>query len=326
MIYIENTSTDPYFNLALEYYLISEKKPDDDLVFLFWRTEPTLMVGKYQNTLEEINEKYVREQNIRVVRRMSGGGTIYTDPGGWQYSFLARNGGGEICFFKFIEPVVRVIRDMGADAGMNGRNDLVVSGRKISGNAQYMHGGYTVHHGSLLYKTDLERLAKSTAADPHKIVSKGIKSVRDRVANIADFLEDPPSPEEFGRRMINSLTRGGVRAYALTAEDIEGTQRIADEKFRSWQAVYGASPKSNIFKTGRFEGGKVEAGLDIQKGRIADVRFSGDFFCAGDMDLLREALIGCEYDRDKVKAALSAVDMGKLFYKIGPEEILDLLV
>ena len=187
MIYIETGSTDVYYNFGLENYFTVEKRLPDT-VFLFWRTTPTLMVGKYQNILEEINKPYADAHGIHLVRRMSGGGTIYTDLGGWQFSFIQHREAGEIEFGQYIAPVIGALEEMGVTASFNGRNDLTIDGRKFSGNAQYRLGDCIVHHGSLLFDTDIRQMAEATTPDSYKITSKSIKSVRDRVTNIC------PSP------------------------------------------------------------------------------------------------------------------------------------
>ena len=140
MIYIETGSADVYYNFGLEYYFTLEKRLPET-VFLFWRTTPTLMVGKYQKVLEEINKPYADEHGIHLVRRMSGGGTIYTDMGGWQFTFIQHKEAGEIEFGQYIAPVIDALREMGVSASFNGRNDLTIDGKKFSGNAQYRLGG-----------------------------------------------------------------------------------------------------------------------------------------------------------------------------------------
>ena len=190
MIYIETGSTDVYYNFGLENYFATEKRLPDT-VFLFWRTTPTLMVGKYQNILEEINKPYADAHGIHLVRRMSGGGTIYTDLGGWQFTFIQHKEAGEIEFGQYIAPVIDALREMGVSASFNGRNDLTIDGKKFSGNAQYRLGDCIVHHGSLLFDTDIEQMVASTTVDSYKIISKSIKSVRDRVTNISEHLPVP---------------------------------------------------------------------------------------------------------------------------------------
>lgn len=196
-IYIENDSLDVYYNFALEYYLTSEKPFRDKTVFLIWRTTPTVMVGKFQNTYREINSRFVEENDINVVRRMSGGGTIFTDLGGWQFTFIAPAQSEQISFREYTEPVIEVLQSLGVEAYFDGRNDIMVDGKKVSGNAQYMRNGFVVHHGSLLYSTDLDMLERSTVSNEEKLQSKGVSSVREHVGNISDYFTDPLSMTEF---------------------------------------------------------------------------------------------------------------------------------
>lgn len=326
MIYVDSGSTSPYFNFALEYYLITEKDLGDS-VFLFWRTAPTLMVGKFQNTLEEINEKYVASHGINVVRRMSGGGTIYTDMGGWQFTFISK-GSGEISFSDYISPVVGALRSLGVTgADFNGRNDLVIDGKKFSGNAQYMHNGYTLHHGSLLFATDIEQMVKSVTVDEYKVVSKGIKSVKDRVTNISDHLERSITPEEFKETMVESIMGGtGYKKYKLTDADIRRIEEIAAERFDNWDCKYGKNPKFNISRTGRFDGGKMEFKLDVDKGIIKQCAVHGDFFGSIDIDILCQALTGIKYEAESISLALDTLDIEKGLYKITKEDILNAII
>ena len=327
MIYVETDSTDVYFNFALEYWLITEKQLPEDRLFLFWRTDPTLMVGKYQNPLEEINIPYAKEHGIHLVRRMSGGGTIYTDLGGWQFTFIAKKDAPRISFQSYILPVVETLRQMGVNADFNGRNDLVIDGRKFSGNAQYMHNGYTLHHGSLLFDTDIEQMVKSTNVDPYKILSKSIKSVRDRVTNISEHLPVPMSGECFRDRMVRGIMGDSDRCYVLKKEEEARVREIAAEKFNNHQAIFGASPKYSIVRTGRYAGGKIEFRLEIVKGRIADIGVFGDFFGTLDTEAFCELLKGCPYGREAVEKRISqsGLDWEKEVYRITLQEMLDTL-
>lgn len=326
LLYIENDSIDVYFNFALEYYLTTEKTFEDSTVLLFWRTSPTLMVGKFQNTLEEINQKYVEEKNIRLVRRMSGGGTIYTDLGGWQYSFITKAEGAQIRFQEYIEPVIQALSGLGIDARFNGRNDLVIDGKKFSGTAQYMHNGFVVHHGSLLFGTDLEEMVKSTTVSQYKIISKGIKSVRDRVTNISDHLQQPIGIQEFKELMISSLIGETGRRYSLTKNDIERIHVLAAEKFNNWHSIYGKNPKCNIIREGHFSGGNMEIHLDVKNSRIVDAAIYGDFFGQLSQEEIEQALIGCAYSRKELEQALGRLELDKTLYNISSEEILNTII
>lgn len=324
MIYIDTGSQNIYYNLAMEYWLITEKKPEDT-VLLFWNSSPTLVVGKYQNPLEEINMEYAKAHNINICRRMSGGGTVYQDPGCWQFSFIVKSQDSGIDFKQFILPVIDVLKDMGVrGAGFNGRNDLVIEGKKFSGNSQYIHGGYTVHHGTLLYATDLVPLVESTTVDPQKIISKSIKSVRDRVTNISEHMAEPVSGDEFKRMMVSGLMGPSGVEYKLTPEELERVQQIADEKFNNYQAIYGGSPKYSIQKKGYFTGGKMEFSISVAKGVIKDISVSGDFFGTVDSEDFAKVLKGCAYEKQAVLKALQGMQ-GEV-YKISWEEIADLIV
>lgn len=325
MIYIENDSTDPFFNFALEYYLITEKKLPEDQIFIFWRTEPTLMVGKYQNTIEEINQNYAKENGIKVVRRITGGGTIYTDMGGWQFSFITRGQSESIDFGKYISPVIEGLKKLDVPAEFNSRNDLVIQGKKFSGNAQCMLNGYTLHHGSLLFSTDFEQMVKCLTVDDYKIISKGIKSVKERVTNISDHLTKPIDTDAFKKLMVDSIMQGSKEHYQLTDTDLARIKAIAKEKFASWEWNYGKSPKFNITKTGRFDGGKMEFKLDVNKGKITDCHIYGDFFGTIDISVLSNALIGADYEKESIKKAIAQGDIKQGFYNINVDELAEII-
>lgn len=320
MIYIETGSSDVYYNFGLEYYFTVEKRLPDT-VFLFWRTTPTLMVGKYQNVLEEVNKPYADAHGIRLVRRMSGGGTIYTDLGGWQFTFIQHKEAGEIEFGQYIAPVIDALREMGVSASFNGRNDLTIDGKKFSGNAQYRLGDCIVHHGSLLFDTDIEQMVASTTVDSYKITSKSIKSVRDRVTNISEHLPSPMDAETFKETMVRHIMNGSTAAYTVTPEDDARIREIAGEQFRSWERIFGRNPKFTIDRIGRFAGGKIQFKLDVQKGIIREAAVYGDFFSTLDASTICDALIGCPYERGAVLAALRSHGIDGAVYRISAEEM-----
>ena len=300
MIYIDTKSTDVFYNFGVEYYFSREKKLDDD-VFLMWRTTPTLMIGKFQNTLEEIDAKYAREHNITVVRRLSGGGTIYTDMGGWQFSYITQSCGIEIEFERFISPIVEILRSLGLDAALTGRNDITVNSKKVSGNTQFKLGEMTVHHGSLLFSTDLNELVRSSTPNPYKITSKAISSVRERVTNISEHLAVPMTCEEFRDMTVKKLTD---RVYEITPEDDERIRVYAREKFADEKIIYAASPKFDIEKVLHLEGGSFTIGYSVFHGKIIEAGIRGDFFAGVSAEELENALIGCDFAPESVREAL----------------------
>lgn len=326
IIYIDSNSLDPYFNFGLEYYLTGEKTFDEATVLLFWRTYPTLMVGKYQNTLEEINQEYAAKKNIALVRRMSGGGTIYTDLGGWQYGFITKNEGQEIEFQEYTDPIISALKELGLEAEFNGRNDLLIAGRKFSGTAQYMHNGFTVHHGSLLYSTDFGEMERSTKVSGYKIASKGIKSVRDRVTNIADHLKQPVSSQAFKACMVRHIMGHHGETYQLSQKDIGAIRKIAEEKFQDRENLYGKNPKCNLTRTGHFQGGTMKVCLNIEKGKITEAGIYGDFFGTLDKTLLEERLVGCDYQREEIRMVLENFQVNEKLHGIHMEEIVQMLV
>ncbi|MDR1691890.1 MAG: lipoate--protein ligase [Oscillospiraceae bacterium] len=308
MVYVESRSDSPFINFALEYYLLHERPFPGETVFLFWRTSPTVMVGRYQNTYQEVNLPYVRERGIRVVRRLSGGGAIYTDMGSWQFSFIAPKDSSEVSLARFAEPVAAALRGLGLDVSLSGRNDLVIDGRKFSGNAQHLTRDRVLHHGSILFDTDIGEMVRSTTPDDLKISAKGIKSVRERVTNLAPYLNI--GPEEFRDLMISGVTGGAADLVTLTPEETERLGVIANERFDNWQAVYGDSPKGSIIRRKRFPGGGIETHLEVVNGRIAEIRLYGDFFGTADLPALCESLRGCEFREDAVRSRLEGVPLG----------------
>ena len=323
MIQIETASHDPFFNQAFEDYVFRTWREGD--VLLLWRNRPAVVVGCYQNICREVHMRALLERGIPVVRRMSGGGTIYTDLGGWQFTFIEHSPEQQIEFAQYIGPVVDAVRELGADAGFNGRNDLLIGGRKFSGNAQYRLGDCIVHHGSLLYDTDIEQMAASTTVDPYKILSKSIRSVRDRVTNISEHLPRKLSVEEFKSCMVRRLMRGSTDSYTVTPEDDARIKQLAQEKFAAWDAIYGKNPRFNLERTGRFPGGKLTFRMDVQKGIIRSASVWGDFFSTLSAEAITDALTGCRYDRAAVLDALRKNGIDGAVYQISAADMAALI-
>lgn len=306
MIYIDTKSTDPYYNFGCEVYFSTERTFEDD-VFLIWHTTPFLIIGRFQNALEEIDAAYARENGIGVARRLSGGGTCYLDEGGWQFSYLAPSRGNDLSieFARFVNPVVDFLRSLGLNAALTGRNDITVDGKKVSGNSQYRLGPYTVHHGTLLYDENMENLVRATTPKEYKITSKAIKSVRDRVTNIREHLEKDMSLTEFRDALAAFITDS---VYEITPEDDRRIREIADEKFRDPKIIFASTPKFELEKTIHTSGGTFVIGYRVESGAIADCSVSGDFFAGITPEEFCAALTGCAYTPDAVKSALLKVE------------------
>ncbi len=321
MMYIRHNSMDAKFNFALEKYAMDELGAAKEY-FMFWRTTPTLMTGRYQNTLREINMPFAKQHNIDIVRRITGGGTIYTDENGWQFSFIVKDPGQRrIEFETFTQPILDALHSIGVHAEKSGRNDLVIGGRKFSGNAQYLRKNVVLHHGSLLFDTNLENLVRALNVADEKIISKGIQSVRQRVTNIAEHLSNPMTSLEFRDVMLSFLLRG-MDTYELTPQDIARVNEIKQAQFASWAWNFGREPAFNITKEARFAGGKLTVQSFVDGGIITDIHFYGDFFAQDGLEQLQQRLVGCAYREDAIRAALIAEAAGDLLFGITAEEIL----
>jgi lipoate-protein ligase A len=328
MLFVDNEGiTDPRVNLAIEEHLMRNLRTDQDIL-LFYINEPSVIIGRHQNTVEEIDAAYVAGHHIHVVRRLSGGGAVYHDLGNLNFSFITQKKSENIQNYrKFTEPVIRALRELGVQAELNGRNDIVIGERKISGNAQYVSGGRMVSHGTLLFNTDLSIISNILTVKTSKITSKGIKSVRSRVANISEFLANPMDMDAFRAHVTRSILSGGddVQVYRLTAEDWTSIQKMTDERYRCWEWNFGASPEFNIQKVGRFSCGEIDARFEVEDGVIRSIRFTGDFLGENDPAGLEERLTGRRYTREDVEAAVAGLDLGGVFSGVCREEFVNFL-
>ncbi|MGC9398049.1 MAG: lipoate--protein ligase [Anaerolineae bacterium] len=328
MLFVDNEHhTDPRMNLAIEEHLLRHFEGDDEIL-LFYINEPSIIIGRNQNTLEEINEAYVREHNIHVVRRLSGGGAVYHDLGNLNFSFITPYKKGTPQDFEhFTRPVIRVLREMGVEAELSGRNDILVQGRKISGNAQYRTADRMFSHGTLLFDTNLRDVVESLNVSQSKITSKGLKSVRSRVANISEFLDEPMTTQEFRARLLRGIFRDAdeIPQYRLTEEDWAQIRRIKAERYDTWEWNYGRSPEFNVQHSKRFPSGEVDVRINVQQGFIQDVKIYGDFLGDGDVSDIEKRLLGVRYDRDALAQALEGLDTCTYLGGVEGEAFLDLI-
>ncbi|MEX2478039.1 MAG: lipoate--protein ligase [Gracilimonas sp.] len=329
MIFIDNEGiTDPQINLSLEEYALRNFGESEDYL-LFYINKPSIIIGRNQNTLEEINDEYVRENDITVVRRMSGGGAVYHDLGNLNFSFITKYKQKNLNnFLKFNEPVIRILKEMGVPAKMSGRNDILANDKKISGNAQFSTGKRMFSHGTLLFNTDLGEVANALNVKMSKIQSKGHKSVRSRVANIIEFIDDKEMTlADFRQRILDGLyqDRENFETYNLTEDEWNAVHELKDEKYGNWDWNYGKSPKFNIQRSKRFPVGEIDLRLDVQKGHIKNLKIFGDFFGKESVQEVEELLQGVRYEPEDIAASIQKVDVKDYFGNIGKEEFLNLV-
>lgn len=330
MKFIDNRGiTDPKINLAIEEYIL-ENFGEKDTYLLFYVNSPSIIIGRNQNTIEEINTDYVDEKGISVVRRLSGGGAVYHDEKNLNFSFITKDDGNSFQnFAKFTQPVVDALNHIGVPAELQGRNDLTADGRKISGNAMFSTKGRMFSHGTLMLDSELEELTKALKVKKIKIESKGIKSIRSRVANISEFLDEPISMQEFKdlilRYIFDVEDVKDVPQYVLTEEDWKKIHEISENRYQKWEWNYGKSPSFNYQESAKFPGGLVDVRLDVKKGMIENCKIYGDFFGLGNIKELEEALTGVRHNRANIREALVKVDVSHYFGRISKEEFLGLL-
>lgn len=325
MKYIESKSIDPYYNLALEEYVFNEL-PRDESYFMLWQNENTIVIGKYQNAWEEVNQRAVDEKGIRVARRLSGGGAVYHDMGNLNFTFIVdREDVKGLNFRIFVKPVVETLNSLGVPAEFTGRNDILVNGMKISGNSQYVKQGRVMHHGCIMLSTDLSKVADALKVRDAKFKSRNSKSVRSRVTTINAQAPREITMEEFKNALIQRiLGSGDVEPYKLTETDEKAIQDLRDAKYSTWQWNYGSPARFEMRREEKFENGLVTVDLTAKDGVIEDIHFSGDFFGNGDIRELEDALKGARLDRG-LADVIRGLDLDEYMAGIDPEELAELI-
>lgn len=305
---INQTSTDPYFNLAAEEYFLKNFQED---FFMLWRSRPSVVVGKHQNALAEINHKFVRENQIPVARRLSGGGTVFHDPGNVNFTFVRNvKDISEVNFKVFTVPVVAALKKLGVEAYTTGRNDLLIDGKKISGNAEHVHKNRVLHHGTLLFDSRLEALKGALKVDLSKFEDKAVQSNRSEVTNIANYLPTPISVEQFTDFLFYQISQNYTefRVYEPTAADRIAIEKLSIEKYQTWDWIFGYSPRYRFTNRLETENGEIQISLLVEKGHIAEVSLLGAITTESSQKI-SESLIGCRHDYVEVKNALDGLDI-----------------
>lgn len=329
MIYYISKTHDTAFNIALEEYCFKQLK-DEDEIFLLWINEPSIIVGKYQNTIEEINTEYTREKGIHVIRRISGGGAVYHDLNNLNYTIISNRDKGQegFNFKEFSKPIIETLAELGVKAEFTGRNDLEIDGQKFCGNAQAYIKDRVMHHGCLLFNVDFSALGNALKVSKDKIESKGVKSVRSRVTNILPHLKTLITVEEFGDKIMEYMKKQypDMKEYVFSKEELDYIAKRAEIK-RSWEWNYGESPEFNITRGKRFKNGKIQIFATVENSRIKNIKFYGDFFGKNeDLSEIENLLKNVKYTVEDVKKKLESIDIGEYFSKFTVDEIVEVIV
>ncbi|HEX6923125.1 MAG TPA: lipoate--protein ligase [Bacillales bacterium] len=330
MLYVNNDNIlDPAVNLGIEEYILKHLDPNETYLF-FYSMEPSIIVGKNQNTLEEINTEYVRENAVNVVRRLSGGGAVYNDEGDLSFSFITKDDGKSFHNYeKFTEPVIRALQKLGVNAELSGRNDIEVDGKKVSGNAQFSTKGRMFSHGTLMFDVNLDNVQAALNPNPEKIESKGVKSVRSRVTNIREHLAEDMDIQEFKKTLLKYIFEvddvADVPEYKLTDDDWHEIHEIIATRYKNWDWNFSKSPKFNVKHSQRFSAGTIDVRLQVNKGVIEEATIFGDFFGVGDVEDVEERLVGTRYEHEDLEKALSDIDTSHYFGNITEDEFLKML-
>lgn len=320
------STQNPHHNLAVEAYLLQHTQDD---VFMLWQNDNSVIIGRHQNTLAEINQAYVEENNIVIARRLTGGGAVFHDLGNLNFSFIQniQPQEKEINFVKYLQPIVDALHSLNVPASFSGRNDLVIDGKKISGNAMVFYGNRVLEHGTLLFSTVQNNLAQALKVDPEKFADKAVKSVRSRVTNICEHLPQAMTVLEFKDYVMDFILRQNhlTQIDTLTAEEEKVIAQMEREKFSTWEWNYGQSPKYAINRKLRTKGGSIEIMMDVKQSHIVDIQFHGDFFSRREPEELAQLLVGTAHTKEAVASALANVNVGDFFNGATSEDLMSLL-
>ena len=325
MRYLKNPSTNPYYNMAFDEYCL-ESLPIDEPVFFLWQNRPAVIVGFNQEVNTEVNLDYLKENGIDLVRRVTGGGAVYHDLENLNYTIVGRSEDLERDYPEYASLLAKALQTLGVPATLSGRNDILVEGRKVSGFAKRVCKNRLMVHGTLMYNVDVDVLTHVLNPSTTKLQSKGIASVRSRVANLRDYLPEIPDIQTFSQRLEEILSNNYTDTeYQLTETDLANIQRLTDKKFATWEWNYGRSPKATLVHSARLACGTVEIHLTLAENRIASCRFGGDFLGNLPASDVEKALTGIPYEINEIRKCLSKIEINRYFDRVLVDDLLEMM-
>ena len=325
MRYLKNPSTNPYYNMAFDEYCL-ESLPIDEPVFFLWQNRPAVIVGYNQEVNTEVNLDYLKEKGIDLVRRVTGGGAVYHDLENLNYTIVGRSEDLERDYPEYASLLAKALQTLGVPATLSGRNDILVEGRKVSGFAKRVCKNRLMVHGTLMYNVDVDVLTNVLNPSTTKLQSKGIASVRSRVANLCDYLPEIPDIQTFSQRLEEILSNNYTDTeYQLTETDLANIQRLTDKKFATWEWNYGRSPKATLSHSARLACGTVEIHLTLAENRIASCRFGGDFLGNLPASDVEKALTGIPYEINEIRKCLSKIEISRYFDRVLVDDLLEMM-
>ena len=306
MLFVVNDNLKPEFNLALEEYLLRGlKKP----AIMLWRTKKSVIIGCNQNASLEVNEHYANDNDISIVRRLTGGGAVFHDEGNINYTIISNKVEQIGTYDAFTADLRDFLHELGIDTTLSGRNDILINNSKICGNAQAIKGNMLIHHGCILYSADISNLTNVLKVNELKYKDKGIKSVKSRVTNIINYLDNKISPTEFLEKFKNYLiNKNNLEIYNLNDFDIECVNKLVSEKYSTYSWNFGESPQYNFKNAIKTEAGLLEINLDIKDGIINKAKIFGDFFNIKNIAELENNLIGLKHNRKELENCIKNIN------------------